>query len=490
MLIFIFSLTTSSAQKYDYQWLFGYGENKDLGGGISLLDFHNGDVDVSYYGKSNYFDIGYTGSFIDDYEGNIELITNNCEVIDKSWNVISGPEIITPDGAKDRCFSEDGTTYAAYQSALFLPDLADVQTTYLMHKDLIIDYDKQILYSDHLWFSIIKRNSNGYDFEKKYHINKSRQVDGVLTACPDKEKKKWWILMPEYKTGYFNKYLVGADTVIEFTKQKIGKPLDGLDLGIGQAQFSPDGSMLGLNSEDYGVLLYDFDNSTGDLSNLREIPYPDSKENVAKGLCFSPNNRFIYLTTAEHVYQIDLQQNNEIYHVGYYRSFDGDGWPVGLGMIFCGPDCKLYVSPGSTTYYLHVILNPDEKGVDCKFAERAIKLPTNLPHHLPNLPQYRYMTGCDSTIVFPFEVSVDENYDITQGSLIITPTPAKDKINIYLRDGINNEKAMIFDIVGRKIMSNGQINEDIDISRLDAGMYFIVVKDRAGRMLTGKFVKR
>lgn len=482
------SIIVSSAQKYDYQWIFGYGEDKELRFGISMLDFNNGEVDVSYYGKSNYFNIGYTGSFINDYEGNIELITNNCEVIDKTWNVISGPEIITPHG-DHLCYSQFSEDYGAIQSALFLPDLVDRQTTYLLHKDLIIDYDKQILYSDHLWFSIIKRNEVGYDFETKCQINKSRQVDGVLTACPDRDGKKWWILMPEYKTGYFNKYLVGTDTVVEFGRQKIGRSLDGLDLGIGQAQFSPDGSMLGINSADYGVLLYDFDNATGELANLREIPYLASKENVAQGLCFSPSNRFIYLTTAENVYQIDLQQNNEIYHVGYFRSFDGDGWPVGLGMIFCGPDCKLYVSPGSTSYYLHVILNPDAKGKDCGFTERAIKLPTNIPHDLPNLPQYRYLSGCDTTISFPFEVSVNEEEIYHRRYIEVYPNPAQDVINISVQEGFNAEKVEIFDIIGLKVVSLDQEFEAIDISHLEPGIYFVVVKDKSGRMLNVKFVK-
>ena len=40
------------------------------------------------------------------------------------------------------------------------------------------------------------------------------------------------------------------------------------------------------------AVIYDFNNETGELPNYRQIPYPDS-ENVAHGLCFSPNNRFI-----------------------------------------------------------------------------------------------------------------------------------------------------------------------------------------------------
>ncbi|MEZ4908411.1 MAG: T9SS type A sorting domain-containing protein [Saprospiraceae bacterium] len=243
--------------------------------------------------------------------------------------------------------------------------------------------------------------------------------------------------------------------------------------------------MLGINSEDHGVLLYDFDNDTGELSNFRIIPYPDS-ENVAQGLCFSPNSRFIYVTTAENVYQIDLMDDNDVYHIGYFRSFDEWGWPVGLGMIFGGPDCRLYVSPGSGTNYLHVILNPDEKGSECRFAERAIELPSRIPHHLPNLPQYRYLTGCDSTIVFPFIVETEElNGLMDDRSVLVYPNPATNELNIQLPDDKSGE-FIVFNIFGQaidkvNIIGNGKLNT----SQYPAGIY--ILKDVSGQFEVKKF---
>jgi hypothetical protein len=133
-------------------------------------------------------------------------------------------------------------------------------------------------------------------------------------------------------------------------------------------------------------------------------------------------------------------------------------------MMFAGPDCKIYVSPGSTTYYLHVILNPDEKGAACNFAERAIELPSNLPHHLPNLPQYRYLTGCDTSIVFPFDVSAVDDAIIEAGFKIY-PNPTTDYIEVVLTKMNKWKKWSIIDITGR-IVSNGEYTDmqKIDIS--------------------------
>ena len=159
----------------------------------------------------------------------------------------------------------------------------------------------------------------------------------------------------------------------------------------------------------------------------------------AQGLCFSPNNRFIYVTTAENVYQIDIEENNEVYHVGYYRSFDIYGWPV-------------------------------------------------INHHLPNLPQYRYLTGCDSSIVFPFETSAVEQV-LDKMEFKIYPNPATDYIKVVLTKMDKWQRWQILDLAGR-LMSTGQSTDmqKIDISGLNPGMYILKVSDREGNVGIGKFV--
>ncbi len=483
----MFTAISLPAQKYDYQWIFGYSDNEEHRFGITLLDFNNGDVDVAYYRGSQGYDLDFGGSFIDNRKGEIILHTNNCVVRDTNWNIISGDSLITPTGTAAQTCTDGGNTYGSNQCSIFLPDLKDSSIIYLIHKDSDIDFDAQDIYTNNMWISTIKKEASGFVYYSTKLICDKKQKSQILTACPNRSKTGWWILMPDNRSNVFRKYLIANDTVIYYPKQVIGIDLKAEDIDIGQAQYSPDGSMLGINSEEHGVLLYDFDNETGELSNFRNIPYPDSKH-VAQGMCFSPNNRFIYVTTAENVYQIDLQENNEVYHVGHYRSFDGDHWPVGLGMIFSGPDCRLYVSPGSTTYYLHVILNPDEKGEDCNFVERAIELPSNLPNHLPNLPQYRYLTGCDTGIEFPFSTSIlDEVLQKTEFK--IYPNPASDYIEVVLTKMGRWRQWRIIDFAGQKVL-DGRYNdmEKIDISGLSQGMYFLQLIDKSGNVRIGKFV--
>ncbi len=488
LMLSIITIYNSYSQKYDYQWLFGYGENKGDRFGLTLLDFNNSDVDVSFFGSAKSYSLGFTGSIIDNRQGKILFLTNNCDVRDADWNIISGDDPITPTGSTVRGCEYKFHRYSAEQSALFLPDLMDTQLIYLLHKDFDVDFETQTANSNYFYFSTIKKVNGQYKY-KNIYIDSTKKMMGLrLTACPNRQKNKWWVLMPKNHSKVFKRYLIGNDTVIEKDSIITDLELTILDLDIGQAQYSPDGTMLGINSEKYGVLLYDFNNENGEISGPVIIPYPDSNH-IATGLCFSPNNRFIYVTTVENVYQIDLEENNEVYHVGHFYSPDEENWPVGLGAIFAGPDCRLYVSPATTTYYLHTILYPDEKGAECKFVEKALELPTNMAHDLPNLPQYRYLSGCDTSIVFPFKTSVLEDV-LAKIEFKIYPNPASDYIEVILTKMDRWSKWAIIDVSG-KIELKGTYSDmkKIDISTLMPGMYFLRLTDKSGKVITNKFVK-
>ncbi len=259
-----------------------------------------------------------------------------------------------------------------------------------------------------------------------------------------------------------------------------------LDMSIGQTTYSPDASMFAFNTAK-GVYLFDFDNETGILSNYQKIEYP-TQENVAQGLAFSPNNRYIYVTTAEDIHQIDVELLDVPYHVAQHTSVDTTGWPVGVGMISSGPDCRLYVSPGSSTFYLHVIHHPDEKGADCAFQPRAIKLPVRLGHHLPNLPNYRYLTGCDPDIAFGFPTGTDDVYEVPP-DLLIYPNPTSQEINIQLEQRpIAPITISIYNALGSK-MKQHILNDQqttIDIQSYPAGVHLI--EDNESNITT-KFIK-
>ncbi len=230
-----------------------------------------------------------------------------------------------------------------------------------------------------------------------------------------------------------------------------------------------------MNADDKKVKVYDFDNETGELSNFREIAYPDDGD-YARGLVFSPNSRFIYVTSVSNLYQIDLQDNS-VDHIAYHLSVDEDNWPVTIGYMLNGPDCRVYLDAGSTTYYIHAIHQPNEKGLNCLFQARALRLPANQNHEFPNLPMYRFDGACDSSIVFPVS-AVGEAMAMGGDVIMVYPNPVASELNIQLSSFSKSEWASIkiFNAYGKLVKYVKEIDSDsfsISVEDFVPGIYFL-----------------
>jgi|GEM_PF-4951223 len=157
--------TLLTAQKYDHLWPFGYGENLSLQFGISILDFNLGQVSVGSFAQKN-VRIGNYGSFICDKEGNLMLLTNNCAVFDRNFEVIDGSEVLTPGMLFDSHCEEYGY-YPSYQSALFISAIDNDSIIFILHKDSEVSEALQDILSKHLYLSIIIKRPNGTFYLKK-----------------------------------------------------------------------------------------------------------------------------------------------------------------------------------------------------------------------------------------------------------------------------------------------------------------------------------
>ncbi len=63
------------------------------------------------------------------------------------------------------------------------------------------------------------------------------------------------------------------------------------------------------------------------------------------------------------------------------------------------------------------------------------------------------------------------------------PNPAQNEITVTLNNGITLETATILDVNGRIVQShkfNNLTQENIDISNLSAGVYFIKIQSNSG----------
>lgn len=474
-ILFLSSLNTNLySQKYDYQWAFGYGSNLDNSFGVSIIDFNDGVANIyPYLEVPGGIKVSNSGSFICDKTGELLLITDNCRIMDKNLRTIENGKDMNP-GPTNNDFCDD-FSYPAHQSAIILPEISSDSIFYVIHKDSEIWAQQQDVVSKKLYLSVIVQRIDGTFYVKeKITLLDENMIVNRLTAGINHSKDKWWIYTIGYNSNQYNKFLIGGQKKYEGPfVQEIGPIQTNTDLEIGQTTFSPDGNSLALNSAKYGLILFDFDNETGELSNYRNIEYPNMDS--CEGLCFSPNSKFVYVTWAEECYQIDLENEEVIFIAQHYEPGE-DGWPVGMGFMSLAPDCRIYVSPGTSNFYLHTILYPNRKGKDCEFVERAFRTPTNVSFDLPNIPMYRIDGNCDSTIRWTGTVDV---VDLTENKNVFFcfPNPADEIVNFQIPQEFSKANYAIFNSMGQLIekVSNEAKETKISIhtAKYPNGLYLI-----------------
>ncbi|MBK8820187.1 MAG: T9SS type A sorting domain-containing protein [Saprospiraceae bacterium] len=248
----------------------------------------------------------------------------------------------------------------------------------------------------------------------------------------------------------------------------------------GTAKFSPDGKKLALYNYNDQLHIYDFDRSTGLLSNHKKVEvYPP--DSIDRGIIlfssveWSPNSRFIYCSSSVDLYQVDTWENNIHNGVRYIDSYNGtlDPFSTRLFLMAQGPDCKIYMTPKNGSYSLHVINKPDELGKACDFVQNAIKLPNSNSGTLPNFPRFRVDEDkkCDPTITSLFGETVYYRREIE-----VFPNPSNGVFQIKIPE-VHRSGTFIVSNTEGKILVQKQVNwsvlEEIDISTFPSGRYNI-----------------
>jgi len=482
------------SQKYDHQWVMGQKGN--FNGDLSLLDFTGDTVESSIYAYLDFeLELPNGSSFICDENGELLLLTNNCAVYTADFELISGTDTLTPGELYEEFCLEQGF-YPASQSILMLPEIGNDSTFYIIHKDRRIDSQLQDVVSDNFYFSTIIRNTNGFFFREKRTLLALSMNYARVTAGLHADGDRWWTFAIDYDSNRFKKFLIGGqDTVVGPFIQEVDEVLINSDLGVGHTAFSPDGKLLGFNNDEHHeLMLFDFDNATGELSNYRTISYPDTAGS-AEGLVFSLDSKLAYVTAGRDLYQIDIAEETYV-HIAHHTSISDWDWPVGMGYMYTGPDCRIYISPGTTSNYIHTIHNPNGKGQDCGYQPRSIQMPNNLSFHFPNLPQYRFDGACDSTIAFPLPPEDTVTFVTTQSigemGIEVFPNPFKEHLTISFTEHMpQSAKLLLYDRMGRQVLDRPLPagTNLFETSSLPSGVYFYEVWEKERRVSSGKVVK-
>ncbi|MBV6405228.1 MAG: hypothetical protein GFGODING_01995 [Flavobacteriales bacterium] len=363
-------------------WLGGYGEQWGPPWGGVDMDFDSGSLIVSTISR----DIGFsrTNANIADASGNLMFSTNGAFVAN-----VTGDTMLNGTGLNPSDYTSiypEGLHLS--QACLILPKPDSSGIYYLLHGTLDNISGPNALY---LYLTTIDMSLDGGlggVLSKNQILIDDALNTGRITAVRHANGRDWWVFCHKVNTNSFYRLLVTPSGAVVDGTQSIGivRPPDN-----GQACFSPDGSKYAYYWGQDDLEVFDFDRCTGLFSDPVHILINDA--NSMGGVAFSPNSRYLYVSSLEDVYQYDTQASDIVASMVHIATWDGFYSPFPpFATLFdiaqLAPDGKVYIGTGNSTFHLHVIHDPDSAGFACGMEQHGIELPHYFVNSLPNHPNY------------------------------------------------------------------------------------------------------
>ncbi len=333
--------------------------------------------------NSNVANIYKSPAIISDSLGNLLFFTDAKSVWDRNFNTMSNAS------------SLEGSTGAA-QSCIIIPQPGSPNLYYIFTVDILF---QPIYGSWGLKYSIVDMNlNNGLgNGTTQWNISLLSAVCEKLTAVYHRNGKDVWVIVHKWDSDEFCAFLLdskGVSTpVISHAGDTVSGDASHPTNAYGYMKAAPDGSKLALAiSGMKKVELYDFDNSSGKVTNPQTYTFNLSDPLVVPvGIEFSQDSRKVYTTVLQPDGSGPPASPSRIYQ------FDPDkGWNnpqlidsiVGVRMygLQLATDGRIYVSRTvghaiGRKDSLDVIYNPTRPGLDCNYSL------------LGNVPQSRFSLG-------------------------------------------------------------------------------------------------
>ncbi|MBK8954750.1 MAG: T9SS type A sorting domain-containing protein [Saprospiraceae bacterium] len=300
--------------------------------------------------------------------------------------------------------------------------------------------------------------------------------DSGLAACRHANGRDWWFAINPCNDS-LNVFLLGPEGPIFHHVDSISIPFGYPNC---QAVFSPDGNFFALHTfskEKSEVHLLDFDRCTGRFSNHRVWYYYDPTKldpphQPTVGVAIPENSQFMYIISREKVHQYDLWAENipaSDQVVAVYDGYMDKYAPTVFSYAHLAPDGKIYIVGRSTLFKIHVIDQPDLKGLACNVKQHSIDLTFPNSFNIPYFPYFRLGreegSMCDSLIT-------STNQSFQYKHVKVYPNPASNEI-YFSNFGGDFKTINLMDIHGRKILITVKRYNSIDISGVEPGIYFL-----------------
>lgn len=308
-------------------------------------------------------------SSISDKDGNLLFYTNGATVWDRNHDVLMNGSGMTGGSSST-------------QAALIVPEPGSCGIYYLFTTE------------DHttdggLYYSVIDmclNNGLGGVVPGKKNILMEDRTCEKLAAVKHANGKDVWILSHRMQSDDFLAFSLSSNGIsLTPVVSSVGS-FYGVNAFIGPLKASHNGKQLASSASFYNICeLFDFNASTGQITNARDLRTHFSGSPYFYGIEFSPNDSLLYLSSfwgTSRVFQLNL--NN--FQVTTLRSISGD---YNIGGLQLGPDGKIYVSRNNSPF-LDVVRLPDLKGMACAYTsgDQSLASGTTAQLGLPNFIPY------------------------------------------------------------------------------------------------------
>nr|WP_299384373.1 T9SS type B sorting domain-containing protein [Allomuricauda sp.] len=314
---------------------------------------------------------------ISDGIGNLLLYTDGITVYDRTHSIMQNGTAL---------YGDPSST----QSAIVVQKPQDPNILYIFTVDTSTaedDPDRGLNYSV---VDLTLNGGNGAITQKNVNLlsDCSEKITAVIKDCSD--ESIWVVTLGHENPGgeFFNTYHAFEVSTAGVNTTAVKSTFNTLDIldPRGYLKFSADGKKLASANMAFGLYLYDFDTTTGVVTN-QELVQVTAPNKVPYGLEFSPNQRFLYVHTSNNQSAIEetghssslLQYDLNAANVAA-SEIEIDRRVIYRGALQLGQNGKIYRTIAENyiqgTNYLGVIENPNELGNAANYIHNAVFLGT------------------------------------------------------------------------------------------------------------------